>query len=62
MKLMSNTLLTESKLIAIGDRKATIVMRDLFWIGDRDRSLKFDQDRDSDRNFRDRDHALAKSF
>ena len=44
-----NTLLTVSKMIAIGD---------LFSYGDRD--LKIDQDRDRyrDRNFRDRGHAL----
>ena len=61
MKLMKNTLSTVSKLIAIGDRKATIeiAIGDLFWNGDRD--LKFDQDldRDRDRNFRDRGHALT---
>ena len=55
MKLMKNTLSTVSKLIAIGDRKATIeiAIGDLFSNGDRDRDrdLKFDKDRD-------RDHAL----
>ena len=51
MKLMKNTLSTVSKLIAIaiGDRKATIAIGDLFSNGDRDR----------DRNFRDRGHALT---
>ena len=60
MKLVKNTFLTVSKLIAIaiGDRKATISIEigDLFSNGDRDRDrdLKFDQDRDRDRdlNFR----------
>ena len=55
MKLMKNTLSTVSKLIAItiGDRKATIEIPigDLFSNGDRDR----------DRNFRDRGHALETS-
>ena len=54
MKLMKNTLLTVSKMIAIGD---------LFSNEDRDRDpdLKFDQDRDWDRdpNFRDRGHDLC---
>ena len=60
MKLMKNTLLTVSKMIAIDDRKATIAIGDLFFNGDwdRDRDLKFDKDRDQDRNFRDRVHAL----
>ena len=64
MKLMKNILSTVSKLIAIGDRKATIAIGDLFWNGDwdrdRDRDLKFDhdRDRDRDRNFRDRGHDL----
>ena len=66
MKLMKNTSLTGSKLIAIAidDRKATIAIAigDLFFNGDRDRDrdLKFDQDRgrDRNRNFRDRGHAL----
>ena len=71
MKLMKNTSLVVSKMIAIaigdrkatieiGNRKATIAIKigDLFLNGDRD--LKFDQDRDRDRdrNFRDRGHAL----
>ena len=58
MKLMKNTLSTVSKMIAIGDRKATITIGDLFSNGDRDRDreLKFDEDRD--RNFRDRTNAL----
>ena len=60
MKLMKNTLLTVSKMIAIeiGDHKATIAIAigDLFSNGDRD--LKFDQYRDRDRYFRDRIHAL----
>ena len=60
MKLIKNILSTVSKMIAIaiGDRKATIEIGDLFLNGDRD--LKFDQDldRDRDRNFRDRGHAL----
>ena len=45
-------------MIAIGERKATIEIGDLFSNGDRD--LKFDQDRNRnrDRNFRDRGHAL----
>ena len=60
---MKNTLLTVSKIIAIGDRNATIAIGDrnatiaigdLFSNGD----LKFDKDRDRDRNFRDRGHAL----
>ena len=61
---MKNTLLTESKIIAIaiGDRKATIaiVIGDLFSNGDRDRNrgLKFDKDRDRDRNCCDWGHAL----
>ena len=46
MKLMKNTLSTEGKLIAIGDRKATIeiAIGDLFWNcnRDRERDLKFD--------------------
>ena len=62
MKLMKNTLFTESKMIAIGNRKATIeiAIGDLFSNGDRDRDrdLKIDQDRDRDRNYRDRGHAL----
>ena len=66
MKLVKNTLLTLSKMIAIaiGDRQATITIAidDFFLNGDRDRDrdLKFDQDRDRDRdlNFRDRGHAL----
>ena len=49
-------------MIAIGDRKTTIAIGDLFSNGDqdRDRDLKFehDRDRDCDRNFRDRGHAL----
>ena len=61
MKLMKNTL-TVSKMIAIGDRKATIAIAivDLFSYGDRDRNLKFheDRDRDRDRNFRDRANTL----
>ena len=46
-----NCLLTVSKMIAIaiGDRQARIAISD----------LKFDQDRDRDRNFRDRGHALV---
>ena len=63
MKLMKNILSTVSKMIAIGDRKATIAIGDLFsnCDRDRDRDLKFDKDRDRDRdcNFRDRGHALA---
>ena len=54
MKLMKNTLLTVSKMIAMfGVPKATIAIEigDLFSNGDRDR--------DCDRNFRDRGHALA---
>ena len=64
MKLMKYTLSTVSKMIAIGDRKATITIAigDFFSYGDwdRDRDLKFDQDRDRNRdhNFRDRGHAL----
>ena len=64
MKLVKNTFLTVSKSIAIGDRKATIdiAIGDLFSNGDRDgdRDLKFDKyrDRDRERNFRDRGHAL----
>ena len=66
MKLMNNTLLTVSKMIAIeiGNRKATIAIAigDHFSNGDRDRDrgLKFDKDRhrDRDHNFRDRGHAL----
>ena len=60
MKLMKNTLLRVSKLIAIAisDCKATIEIAfgDLF----SNQDLKFDQDRDRDRdrNFRDRGHAL----
>ena len=52
MKLVKNTLLTVSKMIviAIGDRKATITIA----IGD----LLSNGDRDRDRNFRDRSHAL----
>ena len=50
-------------MIAIGDRKTTIAIGDLFSNGDqdRDRDLKFDKDRDRDRdrNFRDRGHALV---
>ena len=61
MKLMKNTFLSVSKMIAIGDRKGTIAMAtsDLFSIGDRDRDWdpKFNQDRD--RSFRDRGHALV---
>ena len=47
---MKNTLSTASKLIAIGDRKATIeiAIGDLFLNCDRDRDLKFDKDRDRD--------------
>ena len=61
MKLMKNTLSTVSKLIAIGDRKATITIGDLFSNGDRnrDRDPKFDEDRDRDRNFRDLDRTNA---
>ena len=61
---MKNILSTVSKMIAIGDRKATIeiAIGDLFSNGDRDRDrdLRFDKDRDRDRdrNFRDRGHAL----
>ena len=57
---MKNTLLTVSKMIAIGDRKSTIAIGDLFSNGDRDRDLKFDEDRDRDRdrNFRDRNKTL----
>ena len=48
--------------IAIGDRKATIAIVDLFSNGnrDRDRDLKFheDRDRDRNRNFRDRVNTL----
>ena len=66
MKLMKNTLLTVSKMIAIaiGDRKATIAIAigNLFSNGDRDRDLKFDQDRDRDCNFRDRGHDLRLAF
>ena len=73
MKLMKNTFLSVSKMIAIGDRKATIAIAigdikativmatsDLFSIGDWDRDWdpKFDQDRNH--NFRDRGHALVK--
>ena len=64
MKLMKNTLFTVSKMIAIGNRKATIeiAIGDLFSNGDRDRdrNLKFDEDRDRDRdrNFRDPTNAL----
>ena len=60
-------LITVSKMIviAIGDRKATIAIAigDLFSNGDRDRyrDIRFDQDRDRDRNFRDRGHALLNS-
>ena len=52
MKFMNNTLSTVSKMIAIaiGDRKATITIDNLFSNGDRDR--------DRDRNFCDRGHAL----
>ena len=60
---MKSTLLRVSKMIAIGDRKATIAIAigDLFSNGDRDRDrdLKFDQDRDRNRNFRDRGYALV---
>ena len=54
MKLVKNTLLTLSKMIAIaiGDRKATIN------IAICDLDLKFDKDRDRDRNFCDRGHAV----
>ena len=68
MKLMKNILSTVSKMIAIaiGDRKATIeiAIGDLFSNGDRDRDrdLRFDKDRNGDRNFRDRGHALVKSM
>ena len=43
MKLIKNTLSTVSKLIAIaiGDRKATIAIGDLFRNGDRDRDRNF---------------------
>ena len=58
---MKNILLTVSKMIAIaiGDRKATIAIGDLFSNGDRD--LKFDEDRDRDRDriFRDRTNTLT---
>ena len=63
---MKNTSSTVSKLIAIGDRKATIAIEigDLFSNGDqdRDRDHKFYQDRDRDRNFSDRGHALNVRF
>ena len=68
MKLMKNTLLTISKMIAIGDHKATIeiAISDLFSNSDRDRDrdLKFekDRDRDCDRNFCDRTNALIISL
>ena len=62
MKLMKNTLVTVSKLIVIGDRKAmiAIAIADLFSNGDRDRDRdhKFHEDRDRDRNFRDRVNTL----
>ena len=58
MKLIKNTLLTVSKMIAIA-------IGDIFSNDDRDRDLKFDQDRvrdrDRDRNFRDRGHTLQRS-
>ena len=63
MKLMKNILSTVSKMIAIGDRKATIeiAIGDLFSNGDRDRDrdLRFDKDQNRDRDFRDRGHALV---
>ena len=55
---MKNTLLTVSKMIAIGDRKATIAIGDLFSNGDLDLKIDQDRDRDRDLNFRDRGHAL----
>ena len=60
MNFMKNTLSTVTELIAINDRKPTIAIGDLFWNGDRDRDLKFgqDRDRDCDRNFRDLGHAF----
>ena len=63
---MKNILLTVSRMIAIGDREATIeiAIGDLFSNGDRDRDRDLkcdkDRDRDRDRNFRDRGHALRK--